>query len=185
MDESRPPDGPTETGLLSDRDLVTRVAGGDRDAFTALYDRHTPWIVGRLSRRVADPGLVDEVVQDAFLALWRRAGSYRGEGEVPAWLWRIAMHRLVDVLRREGRPARLPPQTGPVAPVEERILLASEAGELAGAFLTLSPELRAVLQATVLDGLSVREASRLLGIPPGTVKSRAHRARAQLRGALA
>ena len=72
-----------------------------------------------------------------------------------------------------------------VVAAEEQVLLGIEHGGLAAAMAGLSPELRAVLQATVLDGLSTREAARLLGIPAGTVKTRAMRARAQLRGALA
>ena len=60
-----------------------------------------------------------------------------------------------------------------------------EHGELAGALRALSPELRAVVQATVLDGLTTREAAQLLGIPSGTVKTRMMRARRELRGALA
>jgi RNA polymerase sigma-70 factor, ECF subfamily len=60
-----------------------------------------------------------------------------------------------------------------------------EHGDLGTALARLSPELRAVIQATVLDGLTVQEASRLLGIPAGTVKTRAMRAKAQLREHLA
>ena len=65
------------------------------------------------------------------------------------------------------------------------MLLSVEYGDLAGALNRLSPELRAVLQATALDGLTMREAGRLLGIPTGTVKTRLMRARAELREALA
>ncbi|MND08473.1 ECF RNA polymerase sigma factor SigE [compost metagenome] len=65
------------------------------------------------------------------------------------------------------------------------MLLGVEHGDLASALGGLSPELRAVVQATVLDGLSTREAGRLLGIPQGTVKTRMSRARSELRGALA
>ncbi|MYS40792.1 RNA polymerase subunit sigma-24, partial [Streptomyces sp. SID5998] len=71
------------------------------------------------------------------------------------------------------------------ASAEERVLAGVEHGDLAGALIRLSPELRAVLQATVIDGLTTREAAVLLGIPPGTVKTRAMRARKQLREALA
>ena len=73
----------------------------------------------------------------------------------------------------------------PVLSAEEQVLLGVEHGDLAGALNRLSPELRAVLQATVLDGLTTREAARLLGIPQGTVKTRLMRARAQLREELA
>jgi RNA polymerase sigma-70 factor, ECF subfamily len=68
---------------------------------------------------------------------------------------------------------------------EERVLLGVEYGDLAGALDRLSPELRAVVQATVLDGLTTREAGHLLGLPAGTVKTRMMRAKAQLREALA
>ena len=68
---------------------------------------------------------------------------------------------------------------------EDRVLLGVEHGDLAGALGRLSPELRAVVQATVLDGLTTREAGRLLGVPAGTVKTRMMRARAALRKELA
>ncbi len=71
-----------------------------------------------------------------------------------------------------------------VTTAEEHVLAGIEYGDLAGALLRLSPELRAVLQATVLDGLSTREAATLLGVPQGTVKTRMMRARTELRGAL-
>jgi RNA polymerase sigma-70 factor (ECF subfamily) len=168
-----------------DEALLRAVADGDREALGTLYQRHAPWLVLRLSRRCADPGIVEEVVQDVFVAIWRRPGTYRGSGEVPAWIWGIGIRRLIDRLRR--RPLRLPTigrlEAEPSA--EERVLLGVEHGDLAGALNRLSPELRAVIQATVLDGLTTREAARLLGIPQGTVKTRLMRARAQLREALA
>jgi RNA polymerase sigma-70 factor (ECF subfamily) len=77
------------------------------------------------------------------------------------------------------------PEERPEPSAEEQVLLGVEYGDLAGALNRLSPELRAVVQATVLDGLTTKEAGQLLGIPAGTVKTRMMRARAQLRGALA
>src|SRR5207247_2422872 len=147
-----------------------------------------PWLLLRLARRCADPNLVEETVQDTFVAVWRRPSSYRGTGEVPAWLWGIAIRRLVDLLRRPSRrplPIARVGRQGAAPSAEEQVLLGVEHGDLAGALNRLSPELRAVLQATVLDGLTTREASRLLGIPQGTVKTRLMRARAQLRRELA
>ena len=75
--------------------------------------------------------------------------------------------------------------TQPLVSAEEFVLAGTEHGDLAGALRSLSPELRAVVQATVLDGLTTREAAQLLGIPAGTVKTRMMRARPELRGALA
>lgn len=171
----------------TDAELVSALVAGDRTALAALYDRHAPWLHLRLSRRCADPDLVDTALQDTFVAAWRGARRYKSEGEVAAWLWGIAIRRLVDAVRR--RPARtwqLPEADAEtVASAEDLVLLGVEYGDLAGALDRLSPELRAVVQATVLDGLTTKEAARLLGIPAGTVKTRMMRARAHLREDLA
>lgn len=166
----------------AEAELLAAVAGGDRAALRELYERHAPWLTLRLSRRCGDPDVVDDAVQDTFLAVWRQAGRYDGRGEVAAWIWGIAIRRLIDGLRRRPRrelPLSHREETEPSA--EEQVLLGIEHGDLGGALGRLSPELRAVVQATVLDGLTTREAGRLLGIPAGTVKTRMMRARAQLR----
>jgi RNA polymerase sigma-70 factor (ECF subfamily) len=126
--------------------------------------------------------LVDEVVQDTFVAVWRGARRYRGQGEVAAWMWGIAIRRLVDQFRGQ-KPASLPlaEVVGTEPSAEERVLLGVEYGDVGGALRRISPDLRAVVQATILDGLTSREAGRLLGIPAGTVKTRMMRARAALR----
>lgn len=164
-------------------DLLRAVAAGDRSALAELYAEHAPWLVLRLSRRCSDPGLVDEVVQDTFVAVWRGARRWTGQGEVAAWIWGIGIRRLIDALRRRPAPTLtlLEQHAGLAVSAEEQVLLGVEHGDLAGALGRLSPELRAVVQATVLDGLTSREAGRLLGIPTGTVKTRMMRARASLR----
>jgi RNA polymerase sigma-70 factor (ECF subfamily) len=174
---------------VRDGELVRAAAGGDRRAFEVLYRRHAAWLTARLRFRCADPALAEDVAQEAFLSVWRGATMREpspSDDEVAAWLWTIAARRLVEAQRRESSLVRLlrrmagrPEPDEP--PAEERVLLGIEHGDLAGALARLSPELRAVMQATVLDGLSTRETADLLGIPPGTVKSRALRARRQLR----
>ncbi len=165
--------------------LLRAVAQGDRQALEALYRRHAPWLVLRLTRRCADPGLLEEVVQDTFVAVWRGAGRYRGTGEVPAWIWGIGIRRLIDRLRRKPAAVVRPIDELVVVSAEDQVLLGIEHGDLGAALSGLSPELRAVVQATVLDGLTTKEAATLLGIPQGTVKTRAARARRELREALA
>lgn len=170
----------------SDAELLAAMAAGERDALRVLYDRHAPWLVVRLARRCADAGVVDEVVQDTFLAAWRQAGRYRASGEVAAWLWGIAIRRLLDRFRRRSLPTTaLVRDVDAARSAEDEVLLGVQYGDLAGALARLSPEFRAVVQATILDGLTTREAAALLGIPAGTVKTRMMRARAQLREALA
>lgn len=131
--------------------------------------------------------MVDEVVQDTFLAVWRGAGRFE-QGTVGGWIWTIASRRLVDALRaRRARPEDAIPAVGAaqVAPSAEQLVLGGvEHGELGSALGRLSPELRAVIQATVVDGMSTRDAAAVLGLPEGTVKTRARRARLQLREAL-
>jgi RNA polymerase sigma factor (sigma-70 family) len=174
-----------------DGGLLTAVAGGDSAALRLLYERHAPWLSARLSRRCNDPEVVADVLQDSFVALWQGAARWRGEGTVAAWLWGIAVRRLVSRLRGRRDALLLPGDEVNNAAaddepsVEELVLLGVEYGDLAGALGRLSPQMRAVVQATVLDGLTTREAGRLLGLPEGTVKTRLYRAKAQLRQDLA
>lgn len=179
-------------GVMSvgEEQLVRMVARGDRAAFDELYRRTSPWLAVRLRRRCADDELVAEVMQETYLAVWRAAGAFAGAGvggSALGWLWTIAARRLVDAFRRRARDAR-PPRVAmpePVVPAAEDEVLAAAVGDPLGAALRwLAPELRQVLQAMVLDGLTVRETSVLLGVPEGTVKTRARRARIALREAL-
>jgi len=181
-----------ETVASSDESLLLAVAAGDRAALREIYERHAPWLRARMLRRCPDREVVAEALQDTFLAVWRSASAWDGRGEPAAWMWGIAVRRLIGVLR--GRRRWLPVAdrvaTGreraeaSTTAAEEEVLLRVAHGPLGPALDALSPELRAVIQATVLDGLTMREASRLLGIPTGTVKTRLHRARIQLRGAI-
>jgi RNA polymerase sigma-70 factor (ECF subfamily) len=168
----------------SDEELLAAMGDADRGALGSLYQRHGPWLTVRLARRCGDADVVDQALQDTFVAVWRKPGSYRGSGVVPAWLWGIAVRRLMDQLRRRPALAYLPAQEALVVSAEDEVLVGIRHGELGAALDQLSPELVTVVQATVLDGLSTREAGRLLGIPAGTVKSRMARARAELREAL-
>lgn len=172
-----------------DATLLGRVADGDEAALRVLFERHGPWLTVRLRRRCNDEEVVADVLSDTFVAVWRGAGRYRGEGEAAAWIWGIAVRRLVSRLRGRPIPEPWPAEdidagSEPLASAEEQVLLGVEHGDLGGALGRLSPELRAVVQATVLDGLSTREAARLLGIPQGTVKGRLRAAKAQMRAGL-
>ena len=170
----------------TDRQLLAAVAEGDRSALATLFGRHAPWLLVRLSRRCTDRGVVEEAVQDTFVAVWRNARSYSGRGEIAAWIWGIGIRRLIDSLRRSRNVKPLPQaQPDVVISAEDQVLLGVEFGDLAGALNRLSPELRAVVQATIIDGLTTKEAAALLGIPIGTVKTRMMRARARLREELA
>lgn len=176
---------------LDEERLVRLVAKGDRAAFEELYRRTSPWMAVRLRRRCADEQIVAEVMQETYLAVWRAAGAFAGSsvgGTAVGWLWTIAARRLVDAFRRrahhaEPPPAAALPDAAPAA--EEEVLAATVGGDVGDALRRLAPELRQVLQAMVLDGMSVRETAVLLKLPEGTVKTRARRARNAMRKALA
>jgi RNA polymerase sigma-70 factor, ECF subfamily len=177
-------------GDASDIVLLRSVAAGDERALAELYDRHAGWLLARLRRRSSSEEAADLALQDTFLAIWRKAGAYRGQGELAAFLWGIAIRKLIDAMRSDQRRggqllSRSSVVDELVRSAEDEVLLGIQHGELGYALSRLSPELRAAIEATVLDGLTCAEAGRLLGVPAGTVKSRCHRARIQLREALA
>jgi RNA polymerase sigma-70 factor (ECF subfamily) len=173
-------------GAPTDRDLLAEIAAGDRGALRQLFDRHQPWLAARVRHRCSDPEIVNEVVNDTFLVVWDKPGKYAGDGDVAAWLWGIAIRTLLKRLRpRKSVVERLVQHRSEHLPsAEEALLLRVEHTDVGQALQRLSPELVAVVQAVVLDGLSTREAAQLLGIPSGTVKSRMSRARHELREAL-
>jgi RNA polymerase sigma-70 factor (ECF subfamily) len=158
--------------------LLAAVAAGDRGALEVLYRRHAKWLLLRLHQRCNDDDLVDSALQDTFVSAWRSAGRYRADaGEVGAWLWSIALRRLIDHLRRHPRPA-------PMAVLPEPEPLPPPGTPTYDLLSRLPPDLHPVVRAVYVDGLTTAEAAVLLGIPQGTVKSRLSRARPLLQEVL-
>jgi RNA polymerase sigma factor (sigma-70 family) len=173
-------------GGQSDAQLLGAVGSRDLGAMRELYERHAAWLSVRLSRRCNDSEVVADALQDTFVAVWQKPSGFRGQGEVAAWLWGIAIRRLVSRLRgrRDVTVGFEPADATPVPAAEEQVLLSIEYGDVGQALAQLSPQLRAVIQAVVLDGLTTKEAARLLHMPEGSVKTRLSRAKVQLRAAL-
>lgn len=174
---------------VTDAGLLQRVAEGDDAALQELFDRHAAWLQLRLQRRTSDPDLVADALQDTFVAVWRSASTYRGTGDVGGWIWGIAIRRLIDRLRarRDDSPLGeevITAASPVVQSAEDQLLVGVEYGDVGAALRGLSPELRTVIQATVIDGLTTREAALLLCLPQGTVKSRLRAAKTLLRGRL-
>jgi len=168
---------------MTDAELLAAIGEGRIGALRELHKRHAPWLAARLAHRSSDRTLVEDALQDTFVAVWRRASDYRGEGEVAAWLWGIAIRKLIDRVRRNRIPRLERPSV--VESAEDVVLAGIAYGDLGQAMARLSPELMAVVQARILDGLSTREAARLLKIPTGTVKTRLMRAKQIMREQLA
>ena len=175
-----------DPGALDDDSLVLAVAAGDVAALRCLYDRHVPWLAARLRMRCLDDSLVADAVEDTFLAVWKSARRWRGDGDVAAWIWGIGVRQLVTNLRRSGRQSRPDPFPSSVeaASAEERALEQVAFGDTGAALSQLSPELLEVVQAMVFDGLTARETGRMVGLPEGTVKGRIRRAKSVLRSEL-
>jgi|GraSoiStandDraft_41_1057321.scaffolds.fasta_scaffold1364950_2 RNA polymerase sigma-70 factor (ECF subfamily) len=175
----------------NDAELLRAVADGDQMAFRVLYDRHAPWLMVWLSRRSPNQGVVDDVLQKTFIAVWEKPDNWRGEGEVAAWIRRIAIHKLLDEIQPRSKiraavqlVATVFDIRGEAEPSAEEELWRRRGlpyGELGDALGTLPPDLLAVVQCCWLDELTTSEASQALGVPQGTVKTRLMRARIRMR----
>ena len=164
---------------MNDDELIAALAAGDDAALRELFTRHAPWLAARL-RAALPPPDVEDVLQETFLAVWRGARGYRPEGRPRAWLWVIARNQAALLLRRRGPVTAPLEETRPaigIDPAESALARAEIAAALAG------PE-GDVLRLMYVEDRPVAEVAVLLGVPPGTVKSRAHRARRMLRTAL-
>jgi RNA polymerase sigma-70 factor, ECF subfamily len=171
-----------------DDDLIAAVAAGDDSALRELFSRHAPWLAARL-RSVLAAADVEDVLQETFLAVWRGAGSYRPEGMAAGWLWGIARRQAALFLRQRGPAALVLPaafgQDGrhAIDPAEAALSRAA----IAQAVAALGPQGSAEREAWRLmyvEDRPVAEVAVLMGVPEGTVKSRAHRVRRLMRAAL-
>lgn len=171
---------------MDDDGLVAAVAAGDDAALRELFSRHAPWLATRLRAVLPAPD-VEDVLQETFLAAWRGAGAYRPEGAAGGWLWGIARRQAALWLRRRGRAGLLvtvlSEMPGRSDPVDEALTRAELADAVAALGPPGSPE-REVWRLLYEEDRPVAEVAKLMGVPQGTVKSRAHRARRMLRATL-
>lgn len=172
----------------SDADLLADHVGGDPNAFATLVHRHQDRLWATALRMMRNPHDAADALQDAYLAAFRRAAGFRGESQVTTWLHRVVVNACLDRLRKQQRQqaeqplpadperaAELVTETAP-DPVEQRELH----DDLASALAELNPDQRDALVLVDVQGYAVDEAAALLGVPPGTVKSRCARGRARL-----
>jgi RNA polymerase sigma-70 factor (ECF subfamily) len=173
-------------GEPSDASLLRRHADGDADAFGLLFRRHKDRLWAVALRIACDPDDAADALQEAMISAFRRAGDFRGESAVTTWLHRIVVNASLDLLRR--RSARAVGWSGDPddLPVPEpRQGVDSSAGtdsrlDVDAAMRTLPPPQRAALVLVDMLGYSVADASAILGVSEGTVKSRCARGRAKL-----
>ena len=177
-----------------DRELVQAIGRGDEDAFRGLFGRYAPSAMA-LARRVArQPFLAEEIVQEAFLAVWRNPSGYdQQRGSVRAWLMGMVHHRAVDAVRREEAQRRRVEESmvsdpvaspDPADDVADAIDLPEERKAVRAALEALPAEQREVIELMYFGGLSQSKISERLGLPLGTVKSRTLLGMRRLRGAI-
>ena len=186
------PDGDAGTATFTvgrddtcdDASLLGRIGQGDEDAMAAFYREHGRVVLAQVLLVTGERVLAEEIVQDTMLAVWRGAGSFRGESSVRSWVIAIARRQTRDRLR--GRRLRVvddaflaeQPSSGPGP--EVTALDRAELAEVRGAIRELAQPHRELLGLVFGSGLSLPEVAGALEIPLGTVKSRLTAARTAL-----
>jgi RNA polymerase sigma-70 factor, ECF subfamily len=167
---------------LSDGELISRTADGDRGAFDLLYRRYSRPVFGLALRRLGDRGRAEDAVQETFASIWRAARSYRPErGPGAPWLYAVARNAITD----RGRARSEPPMEVPDAPTAEagpaeRAESSWTAWRVHRALEELNENERKVIELAYWSGLSQSEVAEFLNIPLGTVKTRTRAALARL-----
>ncbi len=178
----------------SDLDLHHRISSGDRGAFDELYRRYAASAYGLALRITAQDALAQEVVQDAFLALWRAPEAYDPvRGPFRSFFLSLVHHRAVDTVRREERLRKRSERASNLKPiagedVAEDVVEGAYMGlrrkEVHEALETLPPDQRKVLELAYFGGYTQARIAEELQIPIGTVKTRTLAAMRKLRRAL-
>lgn len=170
-----------------------RQIGTDPTAFEAFYREYVDAVERFVVRRVTDPHRAADLTAEVFVAAIESADGYRPSRGAPvAWLFGVARNVLAADRRRRGRELDTAQRFGgrrlldedDIARMEDRIDAEAQAGRLYLALDGLSDAERAVLELVSVDGLTVHDAARALGIRPVTARVRLHRARRQLQAIL-
>jgi RNA polymerase sigma factor (sigma-70 family) len=177
-----------------DRELVLAIRHRDEDAFRGLFGRYAPTAKALALRIVRQSHLAEEIVQEAFMALWRNPDAYdQQRGSVKSWLMGMVHNRAVDLVRREESYRRRAERTAHHAVQEEsdhaddviqQIGLPEERRRVRAALEELPQSQRAVLERMYFDGMSQSQIAEETGLPLGTVKSRTLLGMRRLRVAL-
>ena len=188
------PLGTIDISQARDRDLLRRLLARDEEAFRGLFSRYAPTAKALALRVVRQQHLAEEIVQEAFMAVWRNPGAYEEQrGSVKTWLMGMVHHRAVDAVRREEAQRRRAEAEATMTVVETvdhaedvvaQLGAPQEQAAVRAALGSLPQEQRAVLEMMYFDGLSQSQIAEKNGLPLGTVKSRTLLGMRRLRTAL-
>jgi RNA polymerase sigma-70 factor (ECF subfamily) len=172
-------EGPSDVALLQ------QVAGGDRAAFTELYRRLQRPLFGYLMKLVRDREMVEDVLSETLLEVWRQAARFEGRSSVNTWVFSIAHHRAVSRLRRKRETALDEESAAAIedqAPKPDQRAVDSDMSRLLTALMErLSFQHREILHLAYYQEFSVQEIADALDLPPNTVKTRMFYARQRLK----
>lgn len=184
----------TELSEAQDRRLMAALAAGDEDAFRGLFGRYAPTAKALAMRVVRQPHMAEEIVQEAFLSMWRHPDGYDpSRGTVRAWLMGMVHHRAVDTVRREESQRRRADDasaglrdevTDHADDVVEHLQRPQEQRAVRAALAEIPPEQREILERMYFDGDSQTTIAEATGLPLGTVKSRTLLGMRKLRASL-
>jgi RNA polymerase sigma-70 factor, ECF subfamily len=166
----------------NDRDLLDKVAVGDREAFRELYFIYHRRLARFLARFTGRHDLIEEVINDSLFVVWNKAGEFRGDSRVSTWIMGIGYRRLLKTLRKRGHQLNkaVPIENEPLQAPDE--LHAAETGAwLKRALQELPADQRLTLELAYGQGHSCEEIGEIMDCPVNTVKSRMFHARAKLR----
>ena len=165
--------------ILADEDLISLVEASDSEAFATLYDRHNRAAFSLAYRMMGDRQAAEDLAQDAFLKVWRGAGSYRAErGSVRTWILSIVHNRGIDQLRSHASRRRTQDRIEASAPRSQpseafaETWRNSQRDQIREALNTLPAEQLKILELAYFSGYTHVEISKLLSLPLGTVKGR-------------
>ena len=165
--------------------LIGRVASGEVPAFESLFRRYRPRIRRFLEPKTWRPQLIDEILNDTMLVVWRKAGTFNLRSTVSTWILGIALRRGLKANQRTDRAIALESDAGSAAcDLEQHVFRQELRARLDRALESLSPEQRAVVVLTYFEGYSYREIAELVGCPVATVKTRMFHARRRLKAFL-
>jgi RNA polymerase sigma-70 factor, ECF subfamily len=170
---------------LADPHLVTRAKAGRLDAFEELVRRHRDRVYRIALRMLGNESDAEDATQDAFVSAWKRLHDFRADSQFSTWMHRIVTNRCLDMLRARRPTSTLPDEREAPASSPDRIVEGIwQVADLKLAIGRLTPEQRAPVVLRDLGGRSYEEIAEILEISVSAVKSRLHRARLELLGAM-
>ncbi len=182
---------PITAGAVTDEALLESIAAGEQSALSELYDRYQGLMYGMATRITGDPTQAQDVVQDAFVGVWRNAGRYMStRASARTWILSIAHHRAVDAVRRRRPTSELPepemtPPASLVSPdVWPEVARRLDTDTVREALARLPAAQREAIELAYFAGLTQQEIAARTEAPLGTVKSRVRLGLLQLRRVL-